>query len=568
MVRLQVMSCSRAVALGAWCAAVLLGCGKSALPGRWDHTPLKVGTTSLNVREVTVKSGEGGRVWTTIRGYYNGDGDELIPPRFERVAFMNDKVGFADENGVTHRIRFDVTGKKSAAIDALAYERVGPFDAWRMNDPARPARHVWYAIVAAPHQVQGKPVEDVVLLDELGDPIATIPDVFWPRDRGLGVQPRQQGRSLQFQVLPARGEPLHLFTDLEGRQTEPLIPKLERFRGSDPRVFAQRATDDASFQVLALPLGNGRFAPFALDGHIRRITEPGLLGYRPDKASAAMTLGYWWKDYERDGVRSTGWAHPDLAEESGPRWKTASIQLVRSGALVAQRTDGIWEFYAGGGSLLASGERTPEYSPAEFPWAKVKPQTFDTLADAMGAADVFLAREAAASRKVAEDAAAQREVERKRREGFVAALESGDVREACKQAQLASKQRMVEEIDLLLAKLGERRGGTTCGVDLATLANGVKDPRSRALVRELRQLEAKRDAEERAKRAEEARERQRQVALQQQAAAASAPAMNAGTWAPRGSNQSPVYDAEAQRAYTKALSDWTYGKTTWRPYKN
>jgi hypothetical protein len=75
-----------------------------------------------------------------------------------------------------------------------------------------------------------------------------------------------------------------------------------------------------------------------------------------------------------------------------------------------------------------------------------------------------------------------------------------------------------------LHRLRTTRVGPVCGVSLKTLVQVLKDPTSRRIVTSLRAIEAKRDAEDRAKRAAQEQERFRQQELERQRAANAAPA--------------------------------------------
>jgi hypothetical protein len=552
-------------ALGASVIVAALGaaaCAAPKPPGRLLRAGVAVGKTYLHVREVTVGTGPYPQ---KNRAYYTRDDKEVIPARFRDVTFMNDKVGFAADGGSTYLVRFDRTGKTPATFEPLPYRTVKPFVMGRTGQAAEAERRVWFGVVDdKPHIVQRVPVIDITILDDQGGPTTTIHDVlsdFGGRRQDL---PAQQGKSLQFRVMPATGDVLHVVTDLDGKQTEPVMPNLRRFWGLDPRIIS-------GFEVLALPVGDGRFAPFAADGHLRRLVEPGLIGYRPDKSRGDI-IGFWWKDYEVDGERLTGWANPDLSEESGPLWGADSIELVSAKGLVAQRRDGTWEFYPGPDSLLETGERTPKNRADEFPWSKVTPQTFEAHDAALAAAEVPVERERQLQRARAQKAAERRVAELERRKKFLDAVGRGSEREACQQVAGADTQQQYREIDVVVARLHGSNASAICGVSLETLVGVLRDPKSLSIVRALRQIERQRNAEaaarDRARRAAEAKELARQQELAREQAEARQSALSrSGTWAPRASSSSSSFDVEASRAYTRALNDWTYGKSSWRPYK-
>lgn len=554
--------CVAATALG------IGGCAAATPPGKLLKAPVEAGKSKLRIREIALGPGPYPK---TKRGYYTEDGKEVIPARFAHVSFMNDTIGFTVEGKTHYRVRFDITGKKSAEFDKLPFREVRAFERSRMSAAALAHRNAWYGIVDKPHPVQDRHAVDMAILDENGDVAETIFDVLVEWGFKREEPPSQQGAALQFHVMPAEGDPVHIVTDLTGVQTEPMMPNLKRFRSFDP-VVAYRTNNRVSFNVLALPVGSGRFAPFAPDGHLRRLTEPGLLGYRPDGLNEAASLKYWWKDYDIDGERFTGWANADLDGESGPIWRVDSVKLVGAGGLLAQRRDGPWEFYIGPGALSETGDPTPVNRYDEFPWAKVKPQTFTEREAAVAAAELPVERWRQVQRARAQKEDARRLAEAERRKGFLDAVERGSEREACTFVARAETQQQYREIDVVVARLHGSSASAICGVSLSTLVEVLRDPKSRSMVVALRQVERERmaeaDARDRARRAAEQKEQARQEQLaQQQAAAQQAASFKGGTWAPRTPSQGSSSNAESSRAYTKALNDWTYGKTSWRPYK-
>lgn len=160
--------------------------------------------TPLRVREVVVGA-EGSRPQTN-RAYYTADGEtEVIPPRFGSVGFMNDKVGFAFDGQKYYRVRFDVTGATPAVIEAMPYHKLGAFDVGRRRDDALAVRRVWYGGAGSTHKVQYVYVDDVLVLDERGEPTATVLDGSTPKCRSGSGKSRRDAKPMSRSEKLCRG---------------------------------------------------------------------------------------------------------------------------------------------------------------------------------------------------------------------------------------------------------------------------------------------------------------------------------------------------------------------------
>jgi hypothetical protein len=391
--------------------------------------------------------------------------------------------------------------------------------------------------------------------------------------------PRRYGTAWMIQFDSNEVSPLTVFLNEDGEPVSPEIPLIKEFNLAGPSVYAIPTTLDFE-----------RFIPILADGRIRPEPIP-TAGYYPGlafhdkKGYRHTTVQHWIKEYTTPEGPRFGWASLDLAQESGPLWRSIRHwnhpfnPVYQGSAILAQMSDGSWMIYD---VTPASGSGIPHR-----PFLSHTYPTRDAAIEAF--APIY-------KREVAEPALARRREELKQYAvqaaemtkylGIDPAMSSGGVPESQFRSELYRtvtmlNSRLYKDFDDAWPKLpGDyrlkymaiayqlRRVGMSEESAKQYAASAV-NPSIKATFESIARS-IKQSAEDEAKRKRETEEARKREMSDPNRFAARPPAASAG-WTSSGSSSStqPSF-AESSRRHEQYMGQmWKYlgGQQAWRPYK-